>query len=58
MFRLLPIFAMAAPTLMGSAVVVALAAGYDTREPIIAAAAIGFVLSLPVTWFVNRQLGR
>ena len=57
MFRLaLPIFLMAATSLMGVAVVAVLTAGYDTTRPIVAAAAVGFVAALPVTWAVVRAL--
>jgi hypothetical protein len=56
MIRTLVIFVMAVPTLMGSAIVVALSAGFDTREPILIAAAIGFLLAIPVTWFVSRKI--
>ena len=57
MMRLLPIFAVAVTTLMGSAIVAALASGYDTQQPILIAAGLGFLVSLPVTWFINKQLG-
>lgn len=56
MIRTLVIFVMAVTTLMGSAIVVALSAGFDTREPILIAAAIGFVVAIPVTWFVSRKI--
>lgn len=57
MLRLaLPIFAMAAPTLMGIAVIAALTAGLDTLRPILVAAGIGLALSLPVTWVIVRRL--
>lgn len=43
-------------TLAGSAVVAALTMGLDTLQPILVAAALGFVLSIPVTWMVARKL--
>lgn len=43
-------------TLAGSAVIAALAAGYGTLTPILIAAAMGFVLSFPLSWYVARQL--
>lgn len=43
-------------TLAGSAVVAALTMGLDTLQPILVAAALGFVLSVPVTWLVARKL--
>jgi len=56
MFRLMSIFFMAATTLMGSAVVAALVSGYDTMQPVLIAVVVGFVLALPVTWIVDRQI--
>ncbi|MCU0855998.1 MAG: CTP synthetase [Rhodobacteraceae bacterium] len=57
MFRIaLLLFSMIATTLAGSAIVVALTMGYDTLGPVLAAAAIGFVAALPVTWAVARQI--
>lgn len=43
-------------TLAGSAVIAALASGYDTLQPILIAAAVGFVASIPINWYVARQL--
>ena len=43
-------------TLAGSAVVAALTMGYDTMQPVIWAAVIGFVAAFPVTYFVTRKL--
>jgi len=57
MLRLLPIFFVAVTTLMGSAVVFVLASGLDTSQPVMIAAAVGFIAALPVTWFINKQLG-
>ena len=57
MLRLaLPGFAMTATTLMGIGVVAVLTAGFDTLQPIIAAAAVGFIVALPVTWAVVKKL--
>jgi predicted PurR-regulated permease PerM len=53
---MLTLFSMIATTLMGVGVIIALTTGHDTLNPILIAAAIGFVLALPVTWFVARQL--
>lgn len=50
------IFSMASTTLMGVAIVVALTTGYDTLRPILVAAAIGFVLALPVSWVIARKI--
>lgn len=43
-------------TLAGSAVVVALTMGQDTLQPILVAALLGFLASIPVTWAVARKL--
>ena len=57
MFRIaLLLFSMIATTLAGSAIVVALTMGYDTLIPVLAAAAMGFVAAIPVTWAVARQI--
>lgn len=53
---MMTLFSMVATTLMGIGVVVALTTGYDTLTPILIAAAVGFVLALPVSWFVAKQL--
>lgn len=50
------LFSIIAPSLMGVAVIVALTTGMDTLQPIVIAAAIGFVLGIPVSWLVARQL--
>ncbi len=50
------LFSIASTTLMGIAIVIALVAGWDTTQPIIIAAALGFVAAIPVSWFVARQL--
>ena len=41
---------------MGVGVIIALVSGNDTLTPILIAAACGFVLALPVSWLVARQL--
>ena len=57
MTRLMMIlFAMISTTLMGVLIVVALTAGYDTLNPILIAAGAGFVLAIPVSWWIARQL--
>ncbi|WP_321364340.1 CTP synthetase [Celeribacter sp.] len=50
------LFSLISTTLMGTAVVVALTMGKDTLQPILIAAAIGFVVSIPVTWFVTKKI--
>ncbi|MFT6022398.1 MAG: putative flippase GtrA [Ascidiaceihabitans sp.] len=43
-------------TVVGCAVVIALTLGYDTLTPIIAAAVIGFIVSIPVTYVVTKAV--
>ncbi|TNF19703.1 MAG: CTP synthetase [Rhodobacteraceae bacterium] len=43
-------------TLAGSAVIAALVTGYDTLQPILIAAAVGFVISIPLSWYVARLI--
>ena len=43
-------------TLAGSAMVAALAAGYDTTMPVIISAAVGAVVGIPISWFVAKAL--
>ena len=50
------LFSMISTTLMGISIVVALVTGYDTLQPILIAAALGFVLALPATWIIGRQI--
>ena len=50
------LFSMIATTLMGIGIVAALTTGYDTLNPILIASAIGFVLAIPVSWWVAREL--
>ncbi len=57
MFRLMmTLFSMIATTLMGIGVVIALTTGYDTLQPLVIAAAAGFLLAVPVSWMVAKQL--
>jgi hypothetical protein len=50
------LFSIISPSLMGVAVIVALTTGLVSVQPIIIAAAIGFIAAFPVSWFVARQL--
>ncbi|SIO44797.1 hypothetical protein SAMN05444722_2216 [Rhodovulum sp. ES.010] len=50
------LFVLISATLMGIAIVVVLVAGYGTTVPIVTAAAIGFVLAMPVSWQVARAI--
>lgn len=53
---MMTLFSMISTTLMGVGIVAALTMGYDTLNPILIAAAIGFVVALPVSWLVAKQL--
>ena len=50
------LFSMISTSLMGTALVIALTLGMETLTPILIAAALGFVLAIPVSWLVARQI--
>jgi hypothetical protein len=50
------IYVMAAPTLAGILVVAVLTMGKFTAMSVAAAAIAGFVVALPVAWYVGKQL--
>ncbi|WP_417271044.1 CTP synthetase [Celeribacter sp.] len=50
------LFSLIATTLMGVGVVVALTIGMDTLKPILTAAAIGFIVAIPVTWMISKKI--
>ena len=50
------LFSMISTALMGSFIVAALTMGYVTLNPILLAASVGFVLALPVSLVVARQI--
>jgi len=50
------LYSLIGTTLAGSLVVVALVIGQDTLKPILIAAAIGFVLAIPVAYVVAKKL--
>ncbi|WP_460274004.1 CTP synthetase [Celeribacter sp. ULVN23_4] len=50
------LFSLISTTLMGSAVVVALTTGQDTLKPILISAAIGFVVAIPITWYIAKKI--
>ncbi|PHQ98162.1 MAG: CTP synthetase [Marinosulfonomonas sp.] len=57
MFRLASIlFSMVSATLAGIAIVVVLVLGYDTLNPILIAAAVGFIAAIPVTWVLAKKI--
>jgi len=51
------LFSMIGTALAGSAVIAVLTMGYDTLWPIVAAAAVGGAVALPVSWLVAREIG-
>lgn len=57
MFRLASIiYSMASATLAGVFIIAALVSGYDTLNPILIAAAVGFVVAVPIAWFVAKKI--
>lgn len=50
------LFSMISTALMGTAIIIALTSGWVDLSSIITAAAIGFLLAIPVSWFVARQI--
>jgi len=50
------LFSMIATTLMGVGVVVALTMGHYSLTPILIGVGIGFVLAIPASWLVARQI--
>jgi predicted PurR-regulated permease PerM len=53
---MLILFSIISTTLMGTGIVAALTLGKDTLTPILIAAALGFVLAIPASWLVARQI--
>jgi len=57
MFRLASIlYFLISSTLAGIFFIIALTAGYDTLYPILIAVGTGFVLALPVSYFVSKHI--
>ncbi len=57
MLRLASIlYSIVATTLSGSLIIIALSTGYDTLTPILVAALIGAVISVPVSYFVAQAI--
>lgn len=50
------LFSMISTTLMGVGMIAALTMGYDTLNPLLVAIAIGFVVSIPASWFIAKQI--
>jgi preprotein translocase subunit SecF len=53
---MMTLFSMITTTTMGIAVVIALTMGLDTLQPLIIAAVIGFLVAVPVSWLVAKNL--
>ncbi|WP_323771536.1 CTP synthetase [Antarctobacter sp.] len=57
MFRLASLlYSLISTSFAGSLIIAVLVAGYGTIMPILVAAALGFVLAAPVSWYVARQI--
>lgn len=57
MIRLaITLYSIISTTLAGTGIVAVLAAGYGTLIPILAAAAVGFVVAIPVSYFVAKAI--
>ncbi|MEZ5675061.1 hypothetical protein SAMN06265173_1284 [Thalassovita litoralis] len=57
MLRLASIlYSLIGTTIAGTLVIAALTMGYDTLQPILVAAAAGFVVALPVAWLVAKGI--
>ena len=50
------LYSLISTTLAGTAIIAVLVAGYDTLVPILIAAAVGAVASVPVAWGVAKAL--
>jgi hypothetical protein len=51
------LYSMIGTAMAGSAIILVLTLGYDTLWPIVAAAAGGAALALPVSWLIAREIG-
>lgn len=43
-------------TLAGIAIIAVLVAGFDTKMPIIYAAAAGFIVAIPASWIIAKKI--
>lgn len=50
------IYILLGATLAGIFIIAALTVGMDTAQPIIYAAVAGFIVALPVSWVVAKQI--
>ena len=57
MLRLASIlYSMISTTVAGTLVIAALTMGYDTMQPVVAVAVVGFIVALPITWLVTKGI--
>lgn len=57
MLRLASIlYSLIGTTVAGTLVIAALTMGYDTLQPILIAAVVGFLVAVPVTWLVTKGI--
>lgn len=56
MFLIMALYFVVGTSLAGIFIVAALTAGMTTAQPIIWAAIIGFVVSIPATWLLAKKL--
>ncbi len=56
MFLIMALYFVVGTSLAGIFIVAALTAGMTTAQPIIWAAIIGFVISIPATWLLAKKL--
>ncbi len=45
-------------TLAGIAIIAVLVAGFDTKMPIIYAAAAGFIVAIPASWIIAKKISK
>ncbi len=53
---MLILFAIVSTTLMGTGMIIALTMGYDTLTPLLVAIVSGFLLAIPASWLITRQI--
>ena len=53
---MLILFSKISTTLMGVGMIVSLVMGYDTLNPLLIAIGIGFVVSIPASWIIAKQI--
>ena len=56
MFLIIIVHLFLGATLAGSAIIVALTMGWDTLQPLLWAALIGWAVSIPLTWILARKI--